>query len=337
LRKILFSAVKNEGPFILEWVAYHKIIGFDDIVIISNDCDDGTQEILDVLHDEKIITHIKQNVPDGTSPQDNAALIATRNEIPKNGDWCIWLDADEFLNIHVGNGKLPDLIKSIEPHAGILLNWKIFCDGGNDIHPGRHISNSFIQCRDEPDEFNMHYAVKTLFKKDDRIEGFAEESMHRPKIKKGSTISENDFLSGNGNKIIQGKANTKWLQGKQKKIICFCEPEEHGFKLAQINHYIVRTPEMFALKSLRGRGTSAKNESKNKRHTSSFFASLNRPTSIDTSILKFEHDVDDLLQSMINIPSIRKAQENINIIKNRNLDIALNSNIYHSIINKTRG
>jgi hypothetical protein len=35
-RKVLFSAMKNEAPFVLEWIAYHKAIGFDEIVICSN-------------------------------------------------------------------------------------------------------------------------------------------------------------------------------------------------------------------------------------------------------------------------------------------------------------
>jgi len=26
--------MKNEGPFILEWVAYYKLLGFDNIVIL---------------------------------------------------------------------------------------------------------------------------------------------------------------------------------------------------------------------------------------------------------------------------------------------------------------
>ena len=30
-RKVLFSAMKNEAPFVLEWIAYHKVIGFTDI------------------------------------------------------------------------------------------------------------------------------------------------------------------------------------------------------------------------------------------------------------------------------------------------------------------
>lgn len=39
----LFSAMKNEAPFLLEWVAYHKAIGFDRIVIYSNDSDAARQ------------------------------------------------------------------------------------------------------------------------------------------------------------------------------------------------------------------------------------------------------------------------------------------------------
>ena len=40
---------KNEGACLLEWIAYHKIIGFTDIVILSNDCEDGSDEMLDHL------------------------------------------------------------------------------------------------------------------------------------------------------------------------------------------------------------------------------------------------------------------------------------------------
>lgn|GEM_PF-4960346 len=30
----VLSLMKNEGPFILEWVAYYKLLGFDNIVIL---------------------------------------------------------------------------------------------------------------------------------------------------------------------------------------------------------------------------------------------------------------------------------------------------------------
>ena len=34
--------MRDEGPYLLEWVAYHRLIGFTDIVVCSNDCVDGS-------------------------------------------------------------------------------------------------------------------------------------------------------------------------------------------------------------------------------------------------------------------------------------------------------
>jgi hypothetical protein len=54
---------KNEGAFLLEWIAYHKIIGFTDIVILSNDCEDGSDEMLDHLSKSGEIVHLRNDGP----------------------------------------------------------------------------------------------------------------------------------------------------------------------------------------------------------------------------------------------------------------------------------
>ena len=33
----LVSTVKDEAPYLWEWVAYHRMIGFNDILIFQND------------------------------------------------------------------------------------------------------------------------------------------------------------------------------------------------------------------------------------------------------------------------------------------------------------
>ena len=53
---------KNEGAFLLEWIAYYKIIGFTDIVILSNDCEDGSDEMLDHLSKSGEIIHLRNIV-----------------------------------------------------------------------------------------------------------------------------------------------------------------------------------------------------------------------------------------------------------------------------------
>ena len=48
-RTFLFSCMRNEAAYALEWVAYHRMIGFERIVICTNDCTDGTDALLDAL------------------------------------------------------------------------------------------------------------------------------------------------------------------------------------------------------------------------------------------------------------------------------------------------
>jgi len=44
--KVIITTMKNEAPYILEWVAHHLVIGFDHIVVLTNDCTDTTNAIL---------------------------------------------------------------------------------------------------------------------------------------------------------------------------------------------------------------------------------------------------------------------------------------------------
>ena len=37
--------VRNEGAFLLEWLAHHRACGFTDFLVFSNDCQDGTDAI----------------------------------------------------------------------------------------------------------------------------------------------------------------------------------------------------------------------------------------------------------------------------------------------------
>ncbi len=71
-RHVLLSSMKDEGPFILEFVAHHLVLGFDAIHIASNDCSDGTDLLLDALAAGGAITHTRNPVKPGEIPQHRA-------------------------------------------------------------------------------------------------------------------------------------------------------------------------------------------------------------------------------------------------------------------------
>ena len=49
MRITAILCVKNEGAFVLDWLAHHRAAGITDFLVCSNDCSDGTDALLDRL------------------------------------------------------------------------------------------------------------------------------------------------------------------------------------------------------------------------------------------------------------------------------------------------
>ena len=63
MRFLAILTVRNEGAFLLEWLAHHRAVGFTDFLVFSNDCQDGTDAMLDRLADLGELTHIRNDGP----------------------------------------------------------------------------------------------------------------------------------------------------------------------------------------------------------------------------------------------------------------------------------
>ncbi len=74
-RRAIVTTMKYEGPFILEWLAYHRAIGFDDILVYTNDCDDGTDDMLAMLMRKRGRRTQRQQVS-GNGPQAATCRLA---------------------------------------------------------------------------------------------------------------------------------------------------------------------------------------------------------------------------------------------------------------------
>lgn len=324
---ILVSAMKNEAPFLLEWVAYHRAIGFDTIIIYSNPSDDGTEELLEALDSSGIITHRRSTPPSGVSAQNHMAVLFNSEGFLKNGDWCIWLDGDEFLNVHVKARTVQDLAAAMNGKQGLLVPWRLFGNSGLSHFPGRQISAEFTGAAKVDYFYNRH--IKTFFKFDDGIVGLGPNCIHRPKLVR-DRWKASDFLNGQGKILdISDIRHVRWLNGEDSGKNWGVRMKEHGYALAQINHYIVRTPEFFLLKQSRGRGAySGKSGNNNNRHTPAFFSSKNKNDAEDSSILFWEKAVTEkikILSSMKLIsPAIRdtttKIQQQISTIPQQEID-----------------
>ncbi|MBL9051441.1 MAG: glycosyltransferase family 2 protein [Tabrizicola sp.] len=308
-RKVLFSAVKNEAPFLLEWIAYHKVIGFDEIVICSNPSNDGTEELLAALAGAGEIRHLQVTPGPKMGPQRVASETFSRFVGYREGDWYLWLDADEFLNVKAGDRTVDALIKVLGHRQLAPVCWRIFGSGRNPRFPGRFIDPAFALA--SAPEFAANLEQKTLFRYSQSTRGFAMFGINRPLLAKGNSLTAEDVMVGNGGPALASfKYNQRWLSGVDFGRSAWVDPKEFGWHHAQINHYAVRTPEFFALKRLRGRGIRADAiGAANRRHTEAFFHEHDRNEVEDRSILFWQDRVTAEIARLMGLKVVADAAE----------------------------
>jgi hypothetical protein len=297
IRKVLFSTQKNEGPFLLEWVAYHRAIGFTDFVIVSNDCTDGSDELLDALAAAGIIRHIRQTVPQGVGPQFNARDIAMRERFFKPGAWVIWLDLDEFFvpdDRFKSMAPLTFWLQKAEVEA-LVLNWRIMGDSGQDGLPERFVSPAFQGSSRAAHVVNQ--TVKTFFKWSDKVQNL---HLHRPLW--NPDLPAPKVLLGNGKSADAGFIFDLHRNGSPESRVDYAGQR---YVLGQINHYSIRTRALFSLKALRGRGAAALGGPL--RHDQEFYDQNNTNDTTNDRILSRVAATDAMVARLMEVPAVAKA------------------------------
>jgi len=238
----IVTTMKNEGPFIMEWLAYHRAIGVSDFLVYTNDCTDGTDTMLQLLQDKGLVQHRENPFRNTDLKPQHAALQAAESEPAITGaDWAICMDVDEFITIHCGDGTLNALYDAVGDANMISLTWRLF--GNNDVHEfeDRFICEQFTRCAPQfARKPHQAWGFKTLFR---NIGIFKKLGVHRPKGLKPQRWEEIHWVNGSGKELPPQVFRNAWRS----------TTDTYGYDLVTLNHYAVRSAESFLVKRDRGR------------------------------------------------------------------------------------
>ncbi|WP_180957619.1 glycosyltransferase family 2 protein [Neptunicoccus cionae] len=261
----LVATAKNEGPYLLEWVAYHRSIGFNDIIIFQNDSEDYTGKILACL-DEIGAVRYRYNQAKRGGHQIAAYNRSVRHSEYQSADWAMALDLDEFLVIKTGDGTLPALLSAAPKFHRMLINWKLFGSSGVETIQSGLVTDRYSLA--EKDSFISKFVqpYKTLFKR----EAFLRPGVHKP----SKFLLDEEMITVNGSGLSDKAFEIRNFQSTDPGLRC----------LAQVNHYIVKDPQSFVLKSAKGSAHQANRdigetywEKRNKNHEPDHSIRANRP------------------------------------------------------------
>ena len=235
---VIMTTMKNEGPFMLEWVAHNLCLGVTGFVIFTNDCDDGTDLIADRLTELGYTSHRPNDVSDGSPPQHKALRRATAHPWVQGAEWLMCLDVDEFINLREGVETLPDLIAAMGDCDTVSFAWKLFGCGGVEGFEDRPVTGQFTLADAEDDPANGRATgFKTMFRNNGLFRKF---NPHRPKGTPEGREGDVRWSDCGGN--LRPMEQVTWRAWP-------------GFshRFARLHHYSVRSIDSFLVKRDRGR------------------------------------------------------------------------------------
>ena len=291
----VIACQRNEAMWLLEWVAFQHAAGFDRVFVVSNDCSDGSDRMLDRLAEMGEVVHLRQQTQPGEAPQVTGCALALAHPQMADVAWAFHCDIDEFLNVTCGEGRVADLIGTVlqaGPTDCIAVNWRMFGSAGRRSWDGGAVLPSFTLT--EAELRKGRTMQKCLFRPD----VFAAVHCHMPKHpRKAEPVLRSSAGVEMPNAPLFVSAQMRHLTAT---------PEMFGWENATLNHYAIRAQDVFLLKNLRGDGMSLTHQKY--RLGSPFWAFAERAEIEDRTILRHWPEVAARLERYRADPEIRALE-----------------------------
>ncbi|MFT9191104.1 MAG: glycosyltransferase family 2 protein [Liquorilactobacillus sp.] len=217
--------LKNEAPYIREWLAYYISIGVEHFYIYDNDSQDDLKKIIASFKD--MVTYIRFS---GTARQMDAYNDAL-NRYGSYSRYMGFLDADEFIYLKGEQLSFVNLLNDyfIDPHVGgFVINWQIFGSSFLKKKPQGLLTNNFVYRAQKNFEKNFH--IKSVV--DPRkVAGFLNDP--------------------HGAFYLPGY----YAVNEKKQEVDGPFSQSVNTDRVQINHYFTKSEEEFIQKKARGRAT----------------------------------------------------------------------------------
>jgi hypothetical protein len=235
----IIASARNEGIYLLEWLAWHRSLGVGEVFLYSNDNDDGSDELLGALADAGIVTWTDNRVAPGGWVQAKAYAHAF-GILPDVLDyrWALVIDLDEFL---VPNPELfGSAVEFVQWHEmrqadAIAINWVFVGSNGERFWRDEPVTRRFA-CRDP--EANAH--VKSLCRPHRSIHSHP----HFP-----ITDDRRAFIY----RHASGGLHT-WHNARSQGDLAPAFSDHPNADHAGIYHYFYKSAEEFLWKFMRNRG-----------------------------------------------------------------------------------
>jgi hypothetical protein len=163
------TIIRDEAPYIQEWIEYHLLVGVEKFYIYDNESKDNLKAVLEPYIKEGIVSYRY------ISGRLNRQFLAYKDAIRRcknKTKWLAIIDMDEFI-VPKAHEKITDFLKDFDCYSEISIAWVIYGSSGFINKPEglvienykRHAhldsateSKSIINPRAVREMFNTHWS-----------------------------------------------------------------------------------------------------------------------------------------------------------------------------------
>ncbi len=221
------AIMKNEGPYLIEWLEFHKLVGVERFYLYNNNSTDNTLALVSPYIDKQIVVFHDWPLKRG---QQIKAYIHCLEQYKTESEWIAFIDLDEFL-FPTEKDNLQEILAEFIDYPAVGVNWLNFGPSGHEKKPeGLQIEN-YIRRSKASYEGNRHI-----------------KSIVRPEKVIAPPLNPHEFSYIDG--LLAVTENFQEINGFMS--------ETHSVEKLRINHYTTRSKEESRKKMMRGRPTTKK-------------------------------------------------------------------------------
>ncbi len=209
---------RDEGPYLREWIEFHRLMGVEHFFLYDNDSRDGGAAELAPYIEQGLVTLCAV----ARQQKQRHAYVHCIASFREAARWIAFIDLDEFLFSPTG-ASLPAVLEHFEAASAVAVNWCTFGPSGHEQRPDDLVTASYD--RGLPTQHLINRHVKSVVNPRE-TRGFLNVHVF---TQAGQTVDELG-------RSAQGALS-----------------DEVSFDLLRINHYWTKSVEECRAKFARGR------------------------------------------------------------------------------------
>jgi Glycosyltransferase family 92 len=214
--------VRNEAPYLEEWLGYHVALGVEHVFLYDNGSDDGIEQVVERHVNHGLLTRVHWPLPAGQLDAYSHALRFFGPSV----DWLAFIDVDEFI-VPLVDDDIPTLLARFPDAADIRIPRVDFGFSGHRSPPDGLTIDAYTGVADV----------------------FGRDPSRPPRVK---TIVQSRGVSAVG---IHTATIADVPIARDERPVPTRSVRTGARDLAQVNHYYTRSFEEFEAKRFRGSAT----------------------------------------------------------------------------------